>query len=161
MWVTKLLIFPVKKRIFCPKATKFSPKLALLSIAGSFGALLLGRLVVVARGLYLARHLFTLSFIFHSLQQQSLNLSQMAMNENPRNSPRDPPNSAMREVNGQRRISSSVHVLLDAPQNTIHPDIRAQREFPIPGILVRISPIFSHSTMRNDFFSRTDLDTLD
>ena len=49
MWVTKLLISPVKKRIFCPKTTKFSPKLAILSIAGSFGALLVGRLVVVAR----------------------------------------------------------------------------------------------------------------
>ena len=29
MWVTKLLI-PVKKRIFCPKTTKFGPKLAFL-----------------------------------------------------------------------------------------------------------------------------------
>ena len=60
MWVTKLLISPVKNRIFCSKTTKFSPKLAFLSIAGSFGALLVGWLVVVARGLYLARHLFTL-----------------------------------------------------------------------------------------------------
>ena len=58
MWVTKLLISPVKKRIFCPKTTKFGPNLAFLSIAGSFGALLVGWLVVVARGLYLARHLF-------------------------------------------------------------------------------------------------------
>ena len=49
MWVTKLLISPVKKRIFCPKTTKFSPKLAFLSIAGSFGAVLVGWLVVVAR----------------------------------------------------------------------------------------------------------------
>ena len=48
MWVTKLLISPVKKRIFCPKTTKFSPKLAFLSIADSFGALLVGWLVVVA-----------------------------------------------------------------------------------------------------------------
>ena len=30
MWVTKLLISPSKKRIFCPKATKFGPKLAFL-----------------------------------------------------------------------------------------------------------------------------------
>ena len=30
MWVTKLLISPVKKRIFCPKTTKFGPKLAFL-----------------------------------------------------------------------------------------------------------------------------------
>ena len=57
MWVTKLLISPVKKRIFCPKTTKFGifgqfgP-----GHAGLFGALL----VVVAHGLYLARHLFTL-----------------------------------------------------------------------------------------------------
>ena len=49
MWVTKLLLPPVKKRIFCAKMTKLSPKLALLSIAGSFGALLVGWLVVVAR----------------------------------------------------------------------------------------------------------------
>ena len=38
-----------KKRIFCLKSTKFSPKLAFLSIAGSFGALLVDWLVVVAR----------------------------------------------------------------------------------------------------------------
>ena len=30
MWVTKLLISPVKKRIFCPKTTKFGPKVAFL-----------------------------------------------------------------------------------------------------------------------------------
>ena len=34
MWVTKLLISPVKKRIFCPKTTKFGPKLAFF---GQFG----------------------------------------------------------------------------------------------------------------------------
>ena len=62
MWVTKLLISPVKKRIFCPKTTKFGifgqfgP-----GHAGLFNALLVGRLVVMARRLYLARHLFTLS----------------------------------------------------------------------------------------------------
>ena len=70
MWVTKLLISPVKKRIFCPKTTKFGifgqyrP-----GQAGLFSALLVGRLVVVARGLYLARHLFTLlmqSLIYHA-----------------------------------------------------------------------------------------------
>ena len=46
MWVTKLLISPVKKRIFCPKTTKFSLKLAFLSIAGSFEALLVGWLIL-------------------------------------------------------------------------------------------------------------------
>ena len=35
MWVTKLLISPVKKRIFCPETTKFGPNLAFLTIAGS------------------------------------------------------------------------------------------------------------------------------
>ena len=30
MWVTKLLISQVKKKIFCPKTTKFGPKLAFL-----------------------------------------------------------------------------------------------------------------------------------
>ena len=30
IWVTKLLISPVKQRIFCPKTTKFGPKLAVL-----------------------------------------------------------------------------------------------------------------------------------
>ena len=52
MLVTKLLISPVKKRIFCPKTTQFGPKLAFLFIAGSFGALLVGWLVVVARAKY-------------------------------------------------------------------------------------------------------------
>ena len=41
------------------KVSKFSPEFAFLSIAGSFGTLLVGWLVVVARGLYLARYLFT------------------------------------------------------------------------------------------------------
>ena len=49
MWVPKLLISPVIIRIFCPKTTKFGPNLTFLSIAGSFGVLLVGWLVVVAR----------------------------------------------------------------------------------------------------------------
>ena len=41
--------------------TKFGLKLTFLpGLAGSFGALLVGWLVVEARGLYLARHIFTL-----------------------------------------------------------------------------------------------------
>ena len=42
MWVTKLLISPVKKKNFCPKTTKFSPKLAFMYIVGSFGGLVGG-----------------------------------------------------------------------------------------------------------------------
>ena len=49
MGVPKLLISPVIIRIFCPKTTKFGLNLAFLSITGSFVALLVGRLVVVAR----------------------------------------------------------------------------------------------------------------
>ena len=50
----KTFDFSSKKGFF---AQKVGPKLAFLSIAGSVGALLVGRLVVVARGLYLARHI--------------------------------------------------------------------------------------------------------
>ena len=65
MWVTKLLISPVKKKDFLPKNDQIWPKIGIIGQfgpghAGLFVALLVGRLVVVARGLYLARHLFTL-----------------------------------------------------------------------------------------------------
>ena len=56
----KTFDFSSKKKDFLPKTTKFGPKLAFLFIAGSFGVLVVGWLMVVARGLYLARHLFTL-----------------------------------------------------------------------------------------------------
>ena len=46
----KTFDFSSKKRIFCLKKTKFSPKLAFLSIAGSFGALLWGWQVVFGAG---------------------------------------------------------------------------------------------------------------
>ena len=68
MWVTKLLIFPVEIRIFCSKKDQIWPKIGIFGQfgpghAGFFGALFVGRLVVVARGLYLARHLFTLYYL--------------------------------------------------------------------------------------------------
>ena len=49
-----------------PKNDQIWPKIGIYGLfgpgyAGLFNALLVGRLVVVARGLYLARHLFTLS----------------------------------------------------------------------------------------------------
>ena len=54
-----------KKKDFLPKNDQIWPKIGIFGQfgpghAGFFGALLVGRLVVVARGLYLARHLFTL-----------------------------------------------------------------------------------------------------
>ena len=72
MWVTKLLISPVKKKDFLPKTDQIWPKIGIFGQfgpghAGIFGALLVGRLSVVARGLYLARHLFTLSTCSFSL----------------------------------------------------------------------------------------------
>ena len=64
LWVPKLLLSPVKIRILCPKTSKFARNRQFWSLgpslAGSFGALLMGWLGVVARRLYLARHLFTL-----------------------------------------------------------------------------------------------------
>ena len=74
MWVTKLLSSPVKKMIFCPKTTKFSPKLAFLSIAGSFGALLAGWLVVLARAVSRKTPIYFIllySTRFHSIFQYS------------------------------------------------------------------------------------------
>ena len=64
MWVTKLLISPVKKGFFAQKLPNLAQNWHFRQFgpghAGLFSALLVGRLVVVARGLYLARHLFTL-----------------------------------------------------------------------------------------------------
>ena len=65
MWVTKLLISPVKIRNFLPKNDQIWPGIGIFvhfepGLAGSFGALLAGWLVVEARRLYLARYLFTL-----------------------------------------------------------------------------------------------------
>ena len=65
MWVTKLLISLLKKRDLLPKNDQIWPKIGIFGQfgpgnAGIFGALLVGQLVVEARGLYLARHLFTL-----------------------------------------------------------------------------------------------------
>ena len=58
-----------KKKDFLPKNNPIWPEIGIFvhfgpGLAGSFGALLVGWLVVVARGLYLARHLFTLFTIF-------------------------------------------------------------------------------------------------
>ena len=54
-----------KKKDFLPKNDQIRPKIGIFGQfgpghAGLFLALLVGRLAVVARGLYLARHLFTL-----------------------------------------------------------------------------------------------------
>ena len=56
-----------KKKDFLPKSDQIWPKIGIFGQfgpghAGLFNALLMGRLVVVARGLYLARHLFTLYY---------------------------------------------------------------------------------------------------
>ena len=76
MWVTKLLISQVKKKDFLPKNDQIWPKTGIFGRfgpgpAGFFGALLMGQLVVVARGLYLARHLFTLCYCFNKWDSHS------------------------------------------------------------------------------------------
>ena len=65
----KTFVFSSKKKDFLPKNDKIWPKIGIFvhfgpGPAGSFGALLVGWFVVVARGLYLARHLFTLFLQF-------------------------------------------------------------------------------------------------
>ena len=67
MWVTKLLISPVKKG-FLPKNDQIWPKIGIFGQfgpghAGLFDALLVGRLEEMSRGLYLARHLFPLLYL--------------------------------------------------------------------------------------------------
>ena len=60
----KLLLPAVKIRIFGSKTAILPQNMlswAYNGLAGSFGALLVGWLVIVARGLYLARHRSTLS----------------------------------------------------------------------------------------------------
>ena len=60
VWVTIFLISPVKIRIFCPKTTKFGPKLAFLVILSFCHLVPCWRVCWwFVRGLYLARHLFT------------------------------------------------------------------------------------------------------
>ena len=66
MWVPELLC-PPQMRMCGPKTANFAPKYTFVGtyrLCGSFGALLVGWLVVVVRGLYLARHLFTLCILF-------------------------------------------------------------------------------------------------
>ena len=77
----KTFDFSSKKKDFLPKKDQILPKIGIFGQfgpghAGLFGALLMGRLVVVARGLYLARHLFTLYFslVFFMEQIQILTL---------------------------------------------------------------------------------------
>ena len=73
--------FSSKKKDFLPKNDQIWPKIGIFGQfgpghAGLFSALLVGRLVVVARGLYLARHLFTLFvFAIFCLLPQSLRKS--------------------------------------------------------------------------------------
>ena len=66
----KTFDFSSKKKDFLPKNDQIWPKIGIFGQfgpghAGLFSALLVGRLVVVARGLYLARHLFTLYICIH------------------------------------------------------------------------------------------------
>ena len=62
----KTFDFSSKKKDFLPKNDQIWPKTGIFGQFGPglFSALLMGRLVVVARGLYLARHLFTLFYYY-------------------------------------------------------------------------------------------------
>ena len=69
MWVTKLLISQVKKKDFLPQNDKIWPKIGIFGQfgpghAGFFGALLVGRLVVVARAVSRKTPIYFILFIF-------------------------------------------------------------------------------------------------
>ena len=75
MWVTKLLISPVKKRDLLPKNDQIWPKIGIFGQfgpghAGIFGALLVGRLVVVARAVSRKTPIY---FIVRQPQSRKLN----------------------------------------------------------------------------------------
>ena len=56
--------FSSKNQDFLPKNDQIWPEIGILpGLVGTFGALLVGWLVFFARGLYLARHLFTLLYL--------------------------------------------------------------------------------------------------
>ena len=62
---TKTFASSRKKLVFCPQNDQILPEIGIFGhfgqgLADSFGALLVGWLLVMARGLYIARHLFTL-----------------------------------------------------------------------------------------------------
>ena len=69
----KTFDFSSKKKNFLPKNDQIWPKTGIFGQFGPglFSALLMGRLVVLARGLYLARHLFTLGYIAFRLRFKS------------------------------------------------------------------------------------------
>ena len=72
--VNKTFDFSSKKKDFLPKNDQIWPKIGIFGQfgpghVGLFGALFVGQLVVVARGLYLARHLFILSvLLLHAIK---------------------------------------------------------------------------------------------
>ena len=67
----KTFDFSSKKKDFLPQNDQIWPKIGIFGhfgpgLAGAFGALLVDWLAVVARGLYLARHLFTFNISTNS-----------------------------------------------------------------------------------------------
>ena len=73
----KTFDFSRKKKDFLPKNNQIWPKFGIFGQfrpghAGIFGALLVGQLVVVGRGLYLARHLFTLLYLIFTQIKRTL-----------------------------------------------------------------------------------------
>ena len=68
----KTFDFSSKKKDFLPKNDQIWPKTGIFGQFGPglFSALLVGRLVVVARGRYLARHLFTLYLLPQNKKKQ-------------------------------------------------------------------------------------------
>ena len=67
MWVTKILISPVKKRILCPKTTKFGPKLAFLVNLGQAMQAYSGPCWWVSRWLWRAGCISQATYLLYSI----------------------------------------------------------------------------------------------
>merc|ERR1712004_447033 len=116
--------FSSKKRIFCQKNDQIWPKIGSFGQfgpghAGLFSALLVGRLVVVARGLYLARHLFTLFTWFSVMLVPKLLLTPIKIRIFGPKTAKFGPKYAFLVILGQ--ILPFLHILSNArPKNNVN-----------------------------------------
>ena len=112
MWVTKLLISQVKKKDFLPQNDQIWPK---IGIFGQLCALLVSRLVVVARRLYLARHLFTLYYVIHG--RPLIHLSCRSVPPHPLNDKYKDPSLDILHLLFCSSLSQSPNQYKDHPRN--------------------------------------------
>ena len=76
----------------------------------------ISKVILLGRNFFFLNFSVNLTTDFVYLQQHPLTSCHIVMKENPKKSPRAPPNSAIKEVNGYKRTSTSVKVLSDIAQ---------------------------------------------